>query len=386
MRYAIFSDVHANSSALQKVVRDARRCGAQEFVCLGDVVGYGPLPAEATAIVRSTACLTLLGNHDAAVAGLIDASAFIDIAGDAVSRHRAALSARDLAWLGANRPRASIEGAELAHGDFTAPGEFNYIDSEEAAKENFAATSAQIMFVGHTHVPEIFIVGASGTVHRLPPQDFEAEDGKRYIVNVGSVGYPRESNGACMSSYALYDTHDRSVRFRRLPFSVSSVMQRGREERPRRFPFATAAIAAIAAAALAGAALFLASDKERPGPPAEQPAARQPSAAPQSPPPAQDEKPPVLAREALAVDAGVHAVKANLEVKSARARLTITFRDSSGKTLPGGVGKDVAHVNKQGHKTPANASVAVFEVSEIPGEGTPTILRFKPEAVRRGGP
>ena len=372
MRYAIFSDVHANSSALRKVLRDARRCGVETFVCLGDVVGYGPLPAEATAIVRSTAHLTLLGNHDAAVAGLMDSSAFIDLAGDAVSRHRAALSARDIAWLGANKPCASIEGAALAHGDFTAPGEFNYIDSEEAAKANFAATSEQIMFVGHTHVPEIFIVGASGTVHRLPPQDFEAEEGKRYIVNVGSVGYPRESNGTCMSSYVLYDTQDKSVRFRHLPFSVSSVMQRGKAEKTSRLPLA---LGALVAAALAGAALFFAFNREQP----------QPAPAPVQAPVQTEETPRPLAEETLSLDADVRAVKANLAVESARARLTITFMDSSGKTLPGGVSKDVKHKNMQQHKTPANAAVAVIKVLEIPGEGTPTILNFKPEAVRRGG-
>ena len=65
MRYAIFSDVHANPTALEKVVADARSYGIEEFVCLGDIVGYGPLPSEAVSAVRSIAHIVLAGNHDA---------------------------------------------------------------------------------------------------------------------------------------------------------------------------------------------------------------------------------------------------------------------------------------------------------------------------------
>jgi len=114
------------------------------------------------------------------------------------------------------------------------------------AKRHFAI-AAQVVFVGHTHVPEIFVVGASGNVHRLAPQDFVLEDGKRYIVNVGSVGYPRERNGMCLSSYVIYDTDEKAVRFQFLPFSVASVMQRGTAPARRKIlPFVLTALATIA--------------------------------------------------------------------------------------------------------------------------------------------
>jgi diadenosine tetraphosphatase ApaH/serine/threonine PP2A family protein phosphatase len=298
------------------------------------------------------------------VAGLTDASNFIDIAGEAVSRHRAALSAHDIAWLKSNQPAASIDGAKVAHGDFTDPAAFNYIDSEEAAEANFKVTDAQIMFVGHTHVPELFIVGASGTIHRLAPQDFVAEDGKRYIVNVGSVGYPRESNGTCMSSYVLYDTDEKAVRFRFLPFSVASVMQRGTAPRRRK---SSMLIAAIALAALAGAACFAL--RHRP------PAIADASVASIS-------ARPILARESLELDAKKRAVRANLVVESASAQLNIVFKNASGETLPGGASLTVKHRNAKKFKAPKDATAALLEVSEIPGEGTPKITEFKPEAVQ----
>ena len=125
MRYAILSDVHANPTALEKVVSDARSCNAEEFVCLGDTVGYGPLPSEAVSAVRSIAHIVLAGNHDAAVSGSVNASDFIDIAGEAALRHRRALSRKELAWLRSLPATANMAGAAFVHGDLTDPKAFN---------------------------------------------------------------------------------------------------------------------------------------------------------------------------------------------------------------------------------------------------------------------
>lgn len=231
MKYAILSDVHANLDALERVLDDARRCHAERIVCLGDIVGYGPLPKETLRRVRETAALVVAGNHDDAVSGRLDAADFIDLAGDAVARHRDALSNEDLAYLKSLPYVAKIEDALLAHGDLTKAKAFHYIESVEAAEANFAATDAPLIFVGHTHVPSIYLTGQSGRVYALGAEDFVLEEGKRYIVNVGSVGYPRESNGSCLSSYVLYDTEEKSVCYRFLPFAVNSVMQRGKSAR-----------------------------------------------------------------------------------------------------------------------------------------------------------
>ena len=227
MRYAIISDIHANESALRHVLADAAELGVDQVVCLGDVVGYGPLPKETLELARESCAIVLAGNHDDAVSGRRGADDFIDLAGDAVKRHRDALGGGELDWL-KNLPYAcKLEGAIVAHGDFTNPPDFNYVDDEASATANFKTIDAQLMFVGHTHVPCIFLTGQSGAVYQLEPQDFTVEDGKRYIVNPGSVGYPREQNGTCLSSYVIYDSTERAVNFRFLPFAVSSVMQRG---------------------------------------------------------------------------------------------------------------------------------------------------------------
>jgi predicted phosphodiesterase len=253
MLYAIISDLHGNKEALKRVIEDARAKGVEKFICLGDVVGYGPLPDETATLARSTCAVTVAGNHDDAVTGRINAKDFIDLAGDAVERHRQALSQENLAWLKSLQYVHKEADFVAVHGDVVEPEKFYYIDDENDAAANFNATDAQLMFVGHTHCPGLFLVGNSGNVYKLEPTDFTLEGGKRYIVNPGSVGYPRESNGYCQSSYVIYDSDQKAVTFHFLPFSVGSVMQRGAMPRQtkKRLVFAIAAIASIVVGTLA---------------------------------------------------------------------------------------------------------------------------------------
>ena len=261
MVYAVISDVHANAIALSAVLDDARRCGAKKILCLGDVVGYGPEPESAATTIRTRAALTIAGNHDDAVSGRLDATDFIDLAADAVSRHREALSEENLSWLKSLPHVYNGKSFSCAHGDSTSPETFEYVSDESEATANFAATRAQLMFVGHSHVPGIFLTGASGRVYSLPPTDFTLEDGKRYIVNPGSVGYPRTDGNVCESTYVLFDDTERTVAFRHIPFTVRSVMQTGRN--PKRMKKRVITAIACAAAVAAGAAAWMLAPEER---------------------------------------------------------------------------------------------------------------------------
>lgn len=316
MVYAIISDIHANAIALSAALEDAHRCGAKRIVCLGDVVGYGPEPEASATAIRTRAAIAIAGNHDDAVSGRIDASDFIDLAADAVSRHREALSGENLAWL-KNLPHVYCgKSFSCAHGDFTSPETFEYVSEENEAAANFAATSAQLMFVGHSHVPGIFLTGASGRIYSLPPTDFTLEDGKRYIVNPGSVGYPRTNGNICESTYVLYDNAERTVTFRRLPFAVRSVMQTGRN--PRRMKKRAIAAMACAAAAVASAVAWRLAPQERIETVTEVVAIAN-----------------VDRSESLPLPP--NAERAKIEIKLARnsppAQLQLAFRDASGKVL-----------------------------------------------------
>jgi predicted phosphodiesterase len=299
MVYAIISDVHANLIALSCVLKDARSCGAGKILCLGDVVGYGPEPEPVATMIRTHAALTLAGNHDDAVSGRLDAADFIGIAADAVARHREALSKDNLEWLKSLRHVYSGKSFSCAHGDFTSPESFEYVSCESEAAANFAATKAQLMFVGHSHVPGIFITGASGKVYSLPPTDFTLEDGKRYIVNPGSVGYPRTDGSICESTYILYDDAERTITFRRIPFTVRSVMQTGRN--PKRIKKRFIAAIAVAAAIVAAAAAWIIAQKEQP------------------------QKAPQAAIDATAQITKVHTVKMPAAIKADRRENIILF-------------------------------------------------------------
>ena len=231
MRTAVISDIHANRVALEAVMADAERIGVDSIVCLGDVVGYGPEPVACIELVRSRCAWTLAGNHDDAVSGRREHSDFVDEAADAVVRHRAALSREDRSWLGDLPYVREGENWIAAHGSPVSPEEFGYVDDETSAKSVFDACPAQLIFVGHTHEPGLFVTGRSGRVYRLPPTDFSLEPHKRYLVNVGSVGYPREAGGVCRSSYVVYDSDENALVFRFLPFSISSVLSRGTGKR-----------------------------------------------------------------------------------------------------------------------------------------------------------
>ena len=218
MRYAILSDVHANEAALRTVLTDAQDSGASCIFCLGDVLGYGPDPVAALELVHDRAHVCLLGNHDAAVCGMMAMDDFTPVAAVAVATHRSRLSAKAMDWLRTLPPVCEGPGFACAHGDFSDPAAFNYILDAEDAMPSWQTRGEQLLFVGHTHQPGIYVLGSSGEPHRLEPMDFVLEDGKRYIVNVGSVGYPR--SGACRSFYCIYDDSSRTVFFRSLPFDL----------------------------------------------------------------------------------------------------------------------------------------------------------------------
>lgn len=353
MRYAIISDVHGNATALRRVLADAAAQGVEEIVCLGDTLGYGPEPAKALRMVRESCTIVLAGNHDDAVAGRVDAGDFIDLAQDAALRHREELTGEDIDYLKALPYTCRGDGFAAVHGDFTDPRAFNYVDCESVAAGNFAAMSEQLMFVGHTHEPRLALMGSSGTVYMTGPQDFSLEEGKRYIVNPGSVGYPRAADGKCMSSYVIFDSSGRSVFFRFIPFTVDSMLQRGRPHRFRRW---AAISAGLLAGVLASALCFL-------------PAAKTASSVESN----------ELMSETLDL-AGEGKVAANLVLgrNSPGVELRLEFYAPDGSILQL-ESQTVKRSSRKMFPVPRNAVAAKFVLVKIRSEDRPVIEKFAPD-------
>lgn len=220
MKFAIVSDIHANLPAWKAVRLDIASLGADRIVCLGDVVGYGPNPAETLESVYAEVHHFVLGNHEAVLCGKMDESLFNARARDMIRWTRAQLGAEARRVFG--RWPLTLRGAgfRCAHSDFAAPSLFPYLIDPEDATASWRAVAEALLFVGHSHCAGIFLLGASGTPRRVAPQDAVLEEGKRFLVNVGSVGQPRD--GDPRASYCLYDTDARALFWRRVPYDVDA--------------------------------------------------------------------------------------------------------------------------------------------------------------------
>ena len=235
-RIAVISDIHANLHALEAVLAAIGEEGVDELWCLGDVVGYGPRPNECSRLVRDRAALCLAGNHDLVVLGRIDSDAFVDEAAAAAAWTRDALDADAQSFLRTLAPRAEATGAELYHGSPLDPV-WDYVLSVAAARRSFAATSAPLLLVGHSHVALAFVAdgtsvrgdqASAGTDVVLGPE--------RLLLNPGSVGQPRDADPR--AAWLLIDKDAARARFRRTAYPVERTQA---EMRERGLPEALAA-------------------------------------------------------------------------------------------------------------------------------------------------
>lgn len=220
MRYAFVSDIHANLPAWNTVLADAALHRVDRIVCLGDVVGYGPQPAEVLRSVHARCAAFVLGNHDAVVCGRMDPDVFNDRARRGIEWTRRRLGAAASEFF-SGLPLALVgDGIRCTHGSAADPAVFGYVKTPEDAAECFRAVPEKLLFCGHTHVPALFVVGESGVARETEPRDFALEEGKRYLVNVGSVGSPR--GGDPRGCYAIYDDVRRAVYFHRVSFDTTA--------------------------------------------------------------------------------------------------------------------------------------------------------------------
>jgi predicted phosphodiesterase len=225
MLYAFVSDIHANRQAWDSVVADIRSRQVDVILCLGDIVGYGPRPVAVFESVCERCDGIILGNHDAVVGGRCDPEIFNDNARSVIEWTQRKLGTDAQAMFA--DMHIVLEGDDFVavHADIVEPDMFWYIENQEDAQINFEGFVDPLMFVGHTHNAGIFIRDEeSGIIAWHAPVDFEVDSAQRYIVNVGSVGDPRNPNDidAC---YVTYDTDRRSVFYHRVPFDIDGYRQ-----------------------------------------------------------------------------------------------------------------------------------------------------------------
>jgi len=226
MRYAVFSDIHSNKEAFEAVLEDIKMYGVDRMLFLGDIIGYGPDPNECMDLLLTVADISLGGNHDWALVGKTPNDYFNPFAKAALDWTNSNLRDDHKDFLRRTRAVDNFDGVMLAHSSPKGPEEWKYILSKEDAIENYKSIESEICFIGHSHQPIIIEMPDENTVNPIRDKFKVLDPGKKYIVNVGSVGQPRDSNNkAC---WVLYDTDLGSVEYRRVKYDIEEVQKKMR--------------------------------------------------------------------------------------------------------------------------------------------------------------
>jgi len=222
MRYGVLGDIHSNLAALTAVLKRFEAEGVERILSVGDIVGYGAQPAQCIDLVRSVGATVVKGNHDAACVGELDLRYFNLPARTAVEWTRTVLGAEHLAWLAELPLTVDLDDCCVGHGTYHRPELFDYIQSTSDADPSLDAMPRSVCFVGHTHVPVTLLRltdDPDHTAYTLDPE-IDLSDAHRALINVGSVGQPRDEDPR--AAYAVFDPGEKMAWIRRVAYDVES--------------------------------------------------------------------------------------------------------------------------------------------------------------------
>ncbi|MDX6766587.1 MAG: metallophosphoesterase family protein [Candidatus Methylacidiphilales bacterium] len=226
MKVALISDIHSNLEALEAVLEDCRKQGLEEFVCLGDIVGYGADPGPCVERIMALKCPALKGNHDEEASSNAPLGAYSELAQAGMAYSREVLSREHKKWLGSRPMKLKLHGASMVHSSLFEPEEWHYIIDGLSAELHFMNQKMQVCFYGHTHVP-CFWEKIDEVVLNLSPKSVTVHKGPYYLFNVGSVGQPRDKNNkAC---YAIWNPVEQKVTYRRVPYDYEKTQKKIRQ-------------------------------------------------------------------------------------------------------------------------------------------------------------
>jgi putative phosphoesterase len=215
MRYAIISDIHSNLEALTKALEIIDQKSIDEIICLGDIVGYGANPNECIELIRQRCSTVIKGNHDEAVCDESNTKHFNENARSAIAWTRKQIHKEYISYLHALSLSIKRDDILFVHASPCFPEKWRYILEEVTAADALHCFSESICFIGHTHAPAIF--SAAGRVRSI------IKDG-RFIINVGSVGQPRDGNNNL--SLGIFDTDTWSYENFRSPYDTETAMRK----------------------------------------------------------------------------------------------------------------------------------------------------------------
>jgi predicted phosphodiesterase len=224
MRYGILSDIHANLEAYEAVISALKEEQLDKLIIVGDIVGYGADPKECISLTKSLSAGIVCGNHDRAAAGFMDTNWFNDYARKAVLWTQSVLSEEEKQFL--REPGLIFEDENIiaVHGSLDEPQKFNYIFEFDEADRTFLKMGKKPCFIGHSHSPAIIMKDRIKGINAIFKEEVELEEGRKYIINVGSVGQPRDGDNR--ASYAIYDVNSRKVTIKRIGYDVKKAQDK----------------------------------------------------------------------------------------------------------------------------------------------------------------
>jgi diadenosine tetraphosphatase ApaH/serine/threonine PP2A family protein phosphatase len=226
MKLAILSDVHGNLEALNAVLADASVRKTDQIIFLGDAVGYGADPESCVEQIREKADLMLAGNHDHAVSQDEEPQGFNLEARTSLEWTKSVLTASCRSFLAGLPLRRSSSEIMLTHGSPAKPEQWDYVLNKGQATQAFTACPHNLIFIGHSHLPGIFVeleykrmfAGEIRRVEQVAPNRALVKTPYRYLFDVGSVGQPRD--GDPRASYGIFDSAAKEYRLIRIPYDV----------------------------------------------------------------------------------------------------------------------------------------------------------------------
>lgn len=223
MIYAIFADIHGNLEALKKVLKELKNEKVEKYIFLGDIVGYGANPRECIDLIRKLEAIVIAGNHDWAAVEKFDINYFNPVAKEAILWTKKILTNDDKDYLASLKLTFEEDNFTAVHGSLDKPEYFRYIVDLYDAKSSLKLLKKDILFIGHSHVP--FISSMKNlNMELLKEFSINLKTRQKYLVNVGSVGQPRDNNPkAC---YAIYDSKLNSIEIKRASYNIKKAQEK----------------------------------------------------------------------------------------------------------------------------------------------------------------
>ncbi|MBN2121013.1 MAG: metallophosphoesterase family protein [Candidatus Omnitrophica bacterium] len=222
MRVALLSDIHSNLEALLGVEEEIKKLSPDKVICLGDIVGYAARPNACIEIVKKNSWLAIAGNHDLGCLGKLEISSFNPYARKAIVWTQEKLSQENQSFLNGFDLTYKEANFICTHGSLFEPDKFHYLDNYSLIFRDFSVVNQideQICFVAHTHIPACFIWKADN-LYRDYSSAIEISSKCKYIINIGSVGQPRDRDSR--SCFCIFDTQKNTLKFIRLRYDIKT--------------------------------------------------------------------------------------------------------------------------------------------------------------------